>query len=74
MIDKTLQASGRRKYNEINVLIKVWTECCEALREDLTEGVLLDLGLDKWQDIWGEGEGIPGGWNMCKGTKASTDT
>lgn len=33
----------------------MWTECCEALREDLTEGVLLDLGLDKWQDIWGTG-------------------
>lgn len=46
-IDKTPQAHGRKQYSEINVLIKVWTGCCEALREDLTEGALLDLGLDK---------------------------
>lgn len=47
MIDKTPQAHGRKQYSEINVLIKVWTGCCKALREDLTEGALLDLGLDK---------------------------
>lgn len=40
MIGKTSQAGGRRQYNEIYVLIKVWTECCSILREDFPHGGL----------------------------------